>query len=173
MAVIEENILEDRLRFAFPAGALSSKYDEWSHYRNQFNAAFGGTKAVDIVYAATSTAWLIEVKDYRLHQRTKTLDLADEIALKVRDTLAGLVSASVLANAPDERRLAHAMLKKQQWRVVLHLEIPASQSRLRPRAIEPDKVLIKLKALVKAIDPHPAVVSKNSLKPGMDWVVTG
>ncbi len=173
MPVIDQNIREDRLTFSFPDGALSSKYDEWSHYRNQFNAAFGGTKAVDIVYASSQTAWLIEVKDYRLHQRTKPQDLAEEIGFKVRDTMAGLISAGAFANDADEKRVAHAMLKKRQWRVVLHLEIPARQSRLRPRAIEPDKVLIKLKALVKAIDPHPAVVSKNSLKPGMDWVVTG
>ncbi|HRH16240.1 MAG TPA: hypothetical protein PKV17_01150 [Aquabacterium sp.] len=172
MPVIDQSIREDRLTFTFPEGSLSSKYDEWSHYRNQFNAAFGGTKAVDIVYASTNTAWLIEVKDYRRHQRTKALDLADEIGFKVRDTLAGLISASTLANDTDERRVAQALLEKRQWRVVLHLEIPPSRSRLWPRAIEPDKVQQKLKTLVRAIDPHPTVVSQSSLKPDMDWVVT-
>ena len=36
----------------------------------------------------------MEVKDYRANRRTKAIDLADEIALKVRDTLAGLAQQS-------------------------------------------------------------------------------
>ena len=102
MAVIERVIQEDRLTFTFPAGALASKYDGWLHYRNQFNGAFGGTKAVDLVYADADTAWLIEVKDYRVNPRTKPIDLADEVALKVRDTLVGLISARLHANDADE-----------------------------------------------------------------------
>lgn len=173
MPVIENIIHEDRLTFTFPMGAMSSKYDTWSHYRNQFNSAFGGTKAVDVVYADTDTAWLIEIKDYRINQRTKAIDLADEVAQKVRDTLAGLVSARLYANDPDEKHMADELLSKSGLRVVLHLEAPKSRSRMRPSAIEPDKVLHKLKMLIRAVDPHPAVVDQHSIKPSMNWAVQG
>ena len=173
MPVIDPVIQEGLLTFTFPQGVPASQYDGWSHYRNQFNKAFGGTKAVDVVCAAADTAWLIEIKDYRHHTRTKAIDLADEVALKVRDTLAGLVSAKLHANDADEKALATALLSKPRMRVVLHLEIPAKTSRLRTQAIEPDKVLLKLRALVKSIDPHPRVVGQNTLTAEMIWTVTG
>lgn len=162
------------MTFKFPLDALSSKYDEWSFYRNQFNGAFGGTRAVDIVYADSESAWLIEIKDYREHVRTKAIDLPDEIAFKVRDTLAGLMSAARNANDGDEKRVARAMLRKTKLRLVLHLEQPSKHSRLRPqgKAIDPAAVLKKMKGLLKPIDPHLAVVDMNSLKPEMNWTVT-
>lgn len=171
MAVIEEVIQEGRLTFTFPSGAMSSKYDEWAHYRNQFNAAFGGTKAVDIVYVDGHVSWLIELKDYRQYARTKTVDIADEVAAKVRDTLAGLISARLNATDADEQRMATAMLRSTAVRVVLHLEQPRKQTRLRPTAIDPAAVLLKLKGLVRSIDPHPCVVDQRTLKAGMGWSV--
>lgn len=173
MPVIENPIQEDRLTFTFPMGAQSSKYDAWSHYRSQFNSAFGGTKAVDMVYAARDTAWLIEVKDYRFNPRTKVIDLADEVALKVRDTLAGLVSARLNANDPDEKRLADGLLRKRRLRVVLHLETPRSRSRLQPNPIDPSTVLQMLKRSVRSVDPHPCVVDQHTILPDMNWEVRG
>jgi hypothetical protein len=174
MPVIEDVISEGLLTLTFPKGALASKYDDWSHYRNQFNQAFGGTKAVDVVYAEPDVAWLIEVKDYRIHRRTKTIDLAGEVALKVRDTLAGLVAAKLMANDADEKFVATALLSKPRIRVVLHLESPKNRSPLYPQeAIDPSKVLMRLKPLVKAIDPHPRVVHQTSLTPEMNWTVAG
>jgi hypothetical protein len=172
MAVIEQVIQEGRLTFNFPE-ALASKYDEWAHYRRQFNQAFGGTKAVDLVFVDETTGWLIELKDYREHKRTKTIDLADEIAAKVRDTLVGLISAKLNATDTDERKFAKAFLRCSRMRVVLHLEQPEKHSKLRPRAIDPAAVLLKLKGLVKSIDPHPCVVDKYSLKGAMKWTVEG
>lgn len=173
MPVITDIIQEDRLTLTFPPGAQASKYDEWSHYRNQFNSAFGGTKAVDCVYAAADTAWLIELKDYRIHPRTKAIDLPLEVALKVRDTLAGLVSAGIHANDADEQRMARELLQKPRIRVALHLEVPAKPSRLRPSPIDPVAVQQKLKQLIRSVDPHPVVVDQYLLKHDMDWVVTG
>lgn len=173
MAVIEQVIEEGRLTFRFPDAALASKYDDWAHYRQQFNPAFGGTKAVDLVFADERIGWLIEIKDYREHRRTKTIDLADEVAIKVRDTLAGLVSAKLHGNDPDERKVARAMLRSRALRVVLHLEQPEKHSKLRPRAIDPAAVLKKLKGLLKAIDPHPCVVDQRTLKAEMKWEVEG
>lgn len=173
MAVIEQVIEEKRLTFRFPDQAIASKYDDWAHYRHQFNPAFGGTKAVDILYADEMVGWLIEIKDYRVGCQITAAELADVVALKVRDTLAGLVSAKLHANDPDERRVATAMLRCRTLRVVLHMEQPAKHSKLRPRAIDPTAVLIKLKGLLKAIDPHPCVVDQSTLKAEMKWEVEG
>jgi hypothetical protein len=172
MTVISSTLIEDRLTFNFPVGSIASKYDEWSHYRNQVQPLCGASKAVDIVFADHPIAWLIEIKDYRQHKRTKAIDLGDEVAQKVRDTIVGLVSTRLVGNNDDERDCARQLLLATRIRVVCHLEQPARQSRLRPRAIEPDKLVLKLRTLLKAIDPHPSVVDSTSLSNSMRWTVT-
>ncbi len=163
---------EGGLKFIFAAGVSASKYDDWAFYRNQFqNGCFRDNKAVDFVCGTANTTWLIEAKDYRMHERTKPLDLADEVAIKVRDTLAGLVAAQIQANDLDERRHARNFLKARVFRVVCHIEQPAKRSRLRPRAIEPDKLKQKLRTLIKAIDPHPVVTDRALLPADMPWQV--
>lgn len=167
------SILEGALKFTFAAGAESCKYDDWSFYRNQFQqGCFTDNKAVDLLCELNRSAWLIEVKDYRVHPRTKAVDLADELAIKVRDTLAGLVAASVRANDADERAFARRMLRAQRMRVVCHIEQPAKASRLRPRVIEPDKLKLKLRTLLKAIDANPIVIDRSSAAATLPWVVS-
>lgn len=117
-------IEEGALKFSFPDDCEASKYDEWSFYRNQFQSVADGSKAVDMLCIAGDTSWLIEVKDYRRHPRTKLIDVGGEVASKVRDTLAGLAAASANANRDDERRFARRALAKRRWRVALHLEQP-------------------------------------------------
>ena len=82
-------ITEGALTFSFPAGCQASKYDDWSFYSNQFQPVANGCKAIDILCVEGNVSWLIEVKDYRWHPRTKAIDIAGELATKVRDTLAG------------------------------------------------------------------------------------
>ena len=153
---MKNKIIEGQLTFSFTE-PNATKYDEWSFYRNQFNAVCGGTKAVDLLYLEQQNT------------RTKTIDLADEIALKVRDTLAGLVAAQVNANEQIERDFAKEALKKKRIRVVLHLEQPIHTSRLFPRAINPADVKLKLRQKVRAIDTHPLVVDQKNK---MLWSVT-
>ncbi len=172
MPVIQDQWIEGSLTFDFPANSMASKYDDWAHYRKQVQLACGGHKAVDLVYICANTLWLIEVKDYRNYPRTKVMNLADEVALKVRDTLAGLVSAHCHASDADERKFARKSLRCKKIRVVCHLEQPAQNSRLRPTPIDLSKVQLKLRTLLKCFDPHPAVVDRHSLQPTMDWQVT-
>ena len=101
------------------------------------------------------------------------MDLGEEVALKVRETLAGLVAARGNANDPAERQFADAALKKKTFRVVLHLEQPRKHSKLFPRAIDPSKVKLKLKQWLKAVDAHPSVVDQHSLTSSMEWSVEG
>lgn len=172
MPVMQSILTEGNLTFTFHPNSMSSKYDEWSHYRNQFQKTCGASKAVDIVLAESGIAWLIEIKDFRQHARTKTIDLSEEIAIKVRDTIAGLVSAKCEATDKDEKRCAKKLVQASKVRVVCHLEQPVKHSKLRPRAIEPSHLVLKLRTLLKAIDPHPAVVDSTSLHASMNWIVT-
>ena len=167
MTVIEEG----GLKFSFPAHCQATKYDAWKFYRKRFQATAGGSKAIDILCLQKGVSWLIEIKDYRQHPRTKPSDLGDEVASKVRDTLAGLAAASANAGDTGERRLAERALAKRRWRVALHLEQQAvATSPLRPQAINPADVLSKLRKKLKAIDTQPVVLSLQT--PGtVPWTV--
>ena len=68
-------IREGDLTFSFPDQCEAGKYDDWAFYRNQFQSAAGGSKAVDVLCLADGVAWLVEIKDYRQHPRTKLIDL--------------------------------------------------------------------------------------------------
>lgn len=166
-------IKEGSLTFNFPAGCQASKYDDWSYYRNQFQPVAKGCKAVDILCIADRVSWLIEVKDYRLHSRTRVIDLDDELAIKIRDTLAGLASAAKSEIDDVQCGLAQKSLaKKRQWRVVLHLEQPTNLSRLRPKSIDTANLLLKLKTKkLKAIDAHPIICDRRSVPQNAPWTV--
>lgn len=165
---------EGDLAFVFPGDWEVSQYDAWSFYRNRFKDCCSGCKAVDFVAILARNSkelWLVEVKDYRRHPRTKAVDLPEEIALKVRDSLAGIAAASFQADDRDEKALASRALKNKKVRVAFHLEQPQKHSKLFPRAIDPSKVLQKLKALVKPIDPHPLVVERSNCQIRAGWLV--
>ncbi|MCY3536482.1 MAG: hypothetical protein OXI08_01650 [Cyanobacteria bacterium MAG IRC4_bin_6] len=129
-------ITEGNLTFRFPDGCQASQYDHWSFYKNQFQSVTSdSTKAVDILCIKGDTSWLIEIKDHRQHTRQKLIDIADETAIKVRNTLAGLAAAAKVANDVDQRELAKTALATSRWRVVLHLEQPATARRTWKNAI--------------------------------------
>jgi len=163
---------EGNLRFDFPADWDVAKLDDWSFYRSQFLKVCNGTKAVDIlaVEPGESCAWYIEVKDYRHHVRSKTSHVADEIACKVRDSLALLAAARVNANDDVEKAQAGRALRCRSIRVVLHLEQPTKPSRLFPRKIDLANTQQKLRQLVKAVDPH-ALARETQLMTGCGWNV--
>ncbi|WP_066457040.1 hypothetical protein [Castellaniella caeni] len=167
-------IKEGSLTFQFDAGVGASKYDDWLFYRRQFqNKCCSDNKAVDFLCQADNISWLVEVKDYRQHSRTKPTELANEVARKVRDTLAGLVAAQFNATETEEKKMAHKMLRASCMRIVCHLEQPSRASRLRPQghAIEPDKLQWQLRQQLKAIDPHPLVVDAASIGHRLPWAV--
>ena len=168
-------IIEGDLRFIFADTITASKYDDWSFYNKQFLKHFnpiGGVKAVDIIAIDQRVVWLIEIKDYRLECKTNARDLASVVAIKVRDTLAGLAAAKNNANDNEEKAIAQQALSKPKIRVVLHMEQPLKHSRLRPIAIAPADIKLKLRQLLKSIDAHPLVVSKETLHPTMPWEVS-
>ncbi|MCP4699099.1 MAG: hypothetical protein GY862_19935 [Gammaproteobacteria bacterium] len=154
------SLTEGKLIFEFPNDWQVEKFDEWSFYLNQFQNVCGGTKAVDVLALDPDLCvWMIEIKDYREHQREKIMDLPMEAACKVRDSLAAIIAAAKNANDRDEKQIAKKMLtSSKKLRVILHLEQPVKPSKLFPRAIDPAKIEQKLKQLLKAIDAHPRVL---------------
>ena len=166
-------IEEGDLKFSFPDQCEVGKYDEWSFYRNQFRSVAGGSKAVDILCLSHDAAWLIEIKDYRQHPnpRLKLIDIGDEVAGKVRDTLAGLAAASANANSGGEQALARRALRRRRWRVALHLEQPTARSRLWQRSSRVANVLSKVRTKVKAVDAHPVVLDRATRRSDIPWTV--
>lgn len=159
--MVDVTLDEGNLRFEFRDVEFSDKYDGWRHYRNTFGKACGSAKAVDFVVAQSNVIWLIEVKDYRQHRRTKQIDLWDEIALKVRDTMAGLVSTAFLGADGGEIKTSRSALGKKKLRVALHLEQAANPSRLFPLAFNPANVQLKLRQNLRFADPHPMLFDRN------------
>lgn len=87
----EQNIL-----FIFDDDWVCEKWDDHATYRKGIGK-LRGTQAVDFLGVCDSAIYLIEVKDFRGH-RIDGKDKAhwsDEVACKVRDTLAGIVGAAI------------------------------------------------------------------------------
>lgn len=96
-------------------------------------------KAVDFVAQDPSaTLWLVELEDYRVHPRTKPVEVVEEIAAKVRDTLAGLVVAAKQPSGHAHAQHARLHLEAKRLRVVLHYEQPARLPWTVASVAEPD-----------------------------------
>ncbi|OOF83714.1 cysteinyl-tRNA synthetase [Rodentibacter ratti] len=162
-------ITEGALEFIFSENISSTKYDDWCHYRNQFkDRCYKDNKAVDFIAYDENTAWLCEIKDFRLGDRNpEKIPLCDEIAMKIRDTLAGLVSANLQANVFEEKKFARKVLKCENINIVLHVEQPQGSSYYYDLADLKDKLC----NLLKAVDPHVKVMSKKSAHPDIPWKV--
>lgn len=160
----------DGIRFVFPAHWQVCKWDDEAFHR-RFQRVGGGSKACDIVALPPdgNEVWLIEVKDYRNHRRTKSADLFDEVGCKVRDTLAALWAAQRNAATDAERDMAQRARRRHTVRVAFHYEPFRSASRLAPK---PKKqvadALDKLRQKVHAIDPH-AVIVRTGAMAGVAW----
>ena len=164
-------IHEGDLKFTFSDCCKVGKYDDWSFYRNQFMSVAGGSRAVDILCVSDEAAWLIEIKDYRHHGREKPTGIVDELAGKVRDTLAGLAAASANANDCDEKALARHALQARRWRVALHLEQRRGRSRLWPKPFDVANLMLKLRKKVKAVDAHPLILDRRADRLKLPWIV--
>ncbi|MFT8420814.1 MAG: hypothetical protein ABF665_04755 [Gluconacetobacter sp.] len=169
---MSQHLQVDGLDFKFDDDWMVAKFDDWSFYRKQFSRMRNEIKSIDLIAASPDkTSYFVEVKDYRVHRRTKPSDIGDEVSAKVFDTLAALLPAQVNANDEEERKLAYRMLRGKRLKVVLHLEQPAKHSKLFPRTIDPANVVMKLRQRLKPIDAHPAVTNMAQMH-GMPWVVT-
>lgn len=165
-------VSEGKHTLQFPDGWLVEHYDRWPFYRNQFQSSCGGNKGADFLALEPDgeTFWLIEIKNYDHQDRNKELELWNEIALKSRDTLAGLV-ATWFNGVDPHRQYARRYLRARKLRIVFHLEQPAKPSRLFPRAFDLANVQLKLRQTVRPLDPHALVVDKQQMG-RVPWTVT-
>lgn len=167
-------ITEGDLVFTFPDGWIALQYDATAYYVNRFQG-LAHSKGIDIIALSPGPAsqlWLIEIKDYRAQARTKTIDIFDEVALKVRDSLAGLYAAG---HCPDDsvlRTFARAIAPDVPVRVVLHLEQTNKPSRLRPGVTERQNHRLKLRQKVKAVDKRAHVCEIASQHADVRWAVS-
>ncbi len=123
-----------------------------------------GTKAVDIVGQRQGCLYLIEVKDfrkYRIENRRRLLDgdLAVEVALKVRDTLAGLAGAVHARSSERWRAWAELMLKRPP-KVLLWLEQDRAEGDDRGRG-RPLTLKDRLDQNLQWLHPHVMVVDQH------------
>ncbi|MBK5941506.1 hypothetical protein [Halochromatium roseum] len=110
----------DRFRFNLPTGWAWLEYDKCTYYREHFND-LASSKAVDLLVLSSERAelWMVEIKDYRRHRRTKPGSLFTEVSCKVRDTLAGLAAGRLVANDPISRDFAVDAMQACRLRVAL------------------------------------------------------
>ena len=167
------SVTVDRFLFDLPTGWTWLKYDECTYYRNCFND-LASSKAVDLLALAPQRAelWMVEVKDYRSHRRTKPGNLFKEIARKVRDTLAGLAAGRSVASDPTSRTFAADAMRANRLRVAFLLEQPQKPSKLFPQVINPATANTALKKALRAVDPHPFLGSASDLSAKTAWTVT-
>jgi hypothetical protein len=127
---------EGKLACDFPQGWTVSQYDQWAFYRNQFQNCCAGNKGMDFLGfdPQDATLWLVELKDFRRYARTKGISLWEEVAIKTRDTLAGLFAANVEIGHHDHA-FARLSVTARKLRVVLHLEQPTAHSKLFPESM--------------------------------------
>ena len=145
---------EAAFRYAFPSGWKVVRLQEDEFYRRQFQGFNGGSKEVDFAAldAEASCLWLVEAKDYGLHPRSKPGDVIEEVASKVRDSLACIEAMKISAGSnSDSRSAAETLSKAQSCRVAFHLELPATESLAFSR-IDVADMKIKLRSLMRAID---------------------
>ena len=170
----------DTLTFVFDSSVSAGVYDLWQHYAIVWRARSANQKAVDVVAVdgtpPQSIAWLIEAKDFRVITRppkpSNVAGLAQLVADKVNDTIAGLAHAQSNAAVPVERQLATDALASSATRIVLHLEPHTGRHTALFPAGFAASVLQKLRMLVSAIDPNPLVLNiSHTPKAGVPWTV--
>jgi hypothetical protein len=132
-----QKVVEGNLQFEFDERwrAPLLEWDKHAAYQRGIKEA-DNCKAVDFIgIYENRLVCLIEVKDYRIHRRTKTEDLQTELVFKVRDTIAGLVGSG--------RRGEHAelckpyletILKPHKLTVVLWIEQPSQSDAASARS---------------------------------------
>ena len=126
-------IREEDLDFAFDASWRVCSHWDKEPVRLALLSQASGSRGVDLVglrEGPKGSLYLIEVKDYRTSEkerstRKKLADegdpLADIVAGKVRDTVAGLVGAARVERDQIWRACVEALVKREVW-VVLWIE---------------------------------------------------
>lgn len=166
MSVFQEGALE----FRFQDGQPACKYDETKHYREKV-AKLNATKAVDFLYVCEHRdLYFIEVKDFRGHRiENKSRDLAVEIALKVRDTTAGVVGAWRIAGDHDAWKPFLEALVSEKTRVCVTLWLEEDLPSGPPGIMKNRNQVLaeQIKTLMRWLTTHVLVTNRDADVPGL------
>lgn len=159
------------LVFEFQDGWNASKCDDWVFYKQKFERMGNGIKCLDILaISPEKVAYLIEAKDYRIHNRTKPSDIIDEVCAKLLCTLAMLLPAKLNAAEPSERHLCEQVLDAKEILIVLHIELPPPRSRLDVIKKDPSLIRMKMRERFSPIGRYAKVASMEQMS-GLNWTV--
>ncbi|WP_294484713.1 hypothetical protein [uncultured Mailhella sp.] len=163
----------DGLVLCFPDGWQITKFDDWDFYRNQFSRAHNKIKAVDVLAISpdNSSLWMIEVKDFRVHQRKKTYPLYEEIWEKVFSTLAALLPAQTNAIDKNEKNFAKIASQVSNIRVIFQGEQPVTNSTVFSQSYNVANLQKKFKRLFQAIDSSALVINSSKMPDCIPWTV--
>jgi hypothetical protein len=186
-----KTIIEEKISFCFDDRWQIEKWDSAPLYRDGIDKLSGeltdhdgskrreGTKAVDFVgLLDNEELYLIEVKDFRGHrienQKRQEGELALEIGLKVRDTLAGL-TAGVARRKPEpwlEPCIRVILAQKRPPCIVAWiLEDPTTPAEWsRKRAVREDVRLKQMKQRLSWVTRRVWVASPFDRDPGVPGV---
>ena len=167
MAVIQEG----NLKFNFGSSWNVIKYDEnGSFYRTKISNSIEQTKAVDFLCIRNEKPLcMVEIKDYSLgvSESEKFENVPKVVALKTRDTIAGIVGGLHCATNSDQRffRKAYNKLTDAPF-VVFFFEDLLTPKRHHPLAIDAKKgVLLKsLKKHLRWLTGNVAVIDLNNYR---------
>ena len=125
--------VEDQM-FAFGDTWVSAlKYDDTDFYQNKIKDVLPHTKAVDLLAVhPIKGLLLLEAKDFRGHripnkQRLVSGELAIEVALKVKDTVAGVMGSS-RSRIREFEMVGKHVISTEKLIVVLWLEDDTSRN---------------------------------------------
>jgi hypothetical protein len=131
-----KTIHEGYLAFAFDNRWRVEKYDEHFDFRRKIGE-LQSSKAVDFVAFDGAECLFIEVKDFRTHRIENRLrlsgPLAEEVALKVRDSIAGVIGAHRCSCTPETwAPFAKSIANRgKQLKVILWLEDDTARNQLK------------------------------------------
>lgn len=170
---------EEDLDFTFDADwKICSHWDKEAVY-SDLKDHVSGSAGVDFVGLRPGALYLIEVKDYRTFEkegstREKLADdgrpLADIVAAKVRDTVAGLVGAARMGRDPAWKAFSESLIGRHLWVVlwIEHADVDAVLAK-RAKVGAAVKVLPNLKKRCRWLTPHVTVCSRRGeLVPGLE-----
>ncbi|MBX3162356.1 MAG: hypothetical protein KF773_40705 [Deltaproteobacteria bacterium] len=173
----------DGIQFDFDDSWVVTKWDDLRAYRDglaKLQGVLDGhherTRALDLVGVREGTPYLFEVKDFRgfeIENKSRQLEeLPLEIALKVRDTIAGLVGTRSLGRASEALELWIAALAAgTAVRVIAWIAEDGTRPGIshQKRAARASERLGRLKQRLAWLTPRVAVTDplENPLAPGV------
>ena len=167
---MSKTFVEEKLKFVFGGAWQVQQYDAHGDYRNKLHK-LRGSKAVDFVGILRSGGcYLIEVKDFRGHQvdlkKRMAGALSEEIALKVRDSISGIIGAYRTSSTSSTwRPFARAFADpKRELRIVFWLEDDLVRQNHREWRVRASILMKKIKCQTKWLTTKVLVL--NQVLPG-------